>query len=184
MKNIFTLLLVLMTLSIFSQDRIPVEMANSQFSINILSPSLTYEKGLNENQSLYLSLGLEGLSRTNENNDGKIGVAPVIEATYRNYYPRKKVKKELRPNSGNYVGLSAGYIMNSIADNLEDFDQPFKEESAFFLGPVWGIQRNYKSGIHLGLSLGGGFITGKNTNFDFNFIGNFELGFVINTKSK
>jgi hypothetical protein len=184
MKNLFTLFLLFTSFGLFSQDRIPVEMAESQISINILSPSITYERGLTQNQSLHLSFGLQGLSRTNDNDDGSVGVAPVIGATYRNYYPRKKVKKELMPNSGNYVGLSTGYILNSIADNLEDFDAPFKEESGFFLGPVWGIQRNYKSGIHLGLSLGGGFITGKNTDFSGTFVGSFELGFVINTKSK
>ena len=59
----------------------------------------------------------------------------------------------------------------------------FGDEKAFYLGPVWGIQRNYKSGIHLGLSLGAGFITGANTNFDFHGVGSFELGFIISTKT-
>jgi hypothetical protein len=90
---------------------------------------------------------------------------------------RKKQKKELNYNSGNYVGLRGGYNFRAIAENNEP-GTPSTEE-AFYLGGVWGIQRNYKSGIHLGFSLGAGFATGRNQNLGFTGLGSFELGFVI-----
>ena len=182
MKNFTTFLLLFVTTFLFSQDRIPADIADSQISLNILSPSVSFEKGISDKQTLLFSAGLMGLGMS-INDDSKFGIAPEFRATFRNYYPRKKVKKDLNPNSGNYIGLVTGYTLGSIADNL-DTGQVFENEEAFFMGPVWGIQRNYKSGIHLGFSIGGGFVTGKNTDFDFTGVGGFELGFVISTKTR
>ena len=47
------------------------------------------------------------------------------------------------------------------------------------MGALWGIQRNYQSGIHLGFSIGGGFGTGQNMDLDFVGVGEFEFGFVV-----
>ena len=114
-----------------------------------------------------------------EEDQETLSVNPFISGSYRNYYPRKRVKKDLRPNSGNYVGILTGYRFNSIADNAE-YDISDRLENSYYLGPVWGIQRNYQSGIHLGLSLGGGFAVGSSSDIYFTGVGGFEFGFVIN----
>ena len=69
-----------------------------------------------------------------------------MQAKFRNYYPRKRVKKELGFNSGNYVGMNVGYVFDEIASN-----GPVEVLNTVFFTPVWGIQRNYKSNIHLGV---------------------------------
>jgi hypothetical protein len=96
---------------------------------------------------------------------------------FRNYYPRKRVKKDLLPNSGNYIGLLGGYNFNAIAESAEPGET--NNSNAFFMGGVWGIQRNYQSGIHLGLNLGAGFIAGEHIDLGLTGLWSFELGFVI-----
>jgi len=87
------------------------------------------------------------------------------------------VKKELNPNSGNYIGLVTGYYFDSIAESSDAIT--FRQSDSFYLGAMWGIQRNYQSGIHLGFSIGGGFGTGQNMDLDYVGVGEFEFGFVI-----
>ncbi len=182
MKKLLTLSLSLCTFLLFSQDRISAELSDLQFNLNILEPSLNLEKSISDKQSVTFAFGLNSVTGEDQFDDIKFGLVPSIRASFRNYYPRKKVKKELRPNSGNYIGLVAGYNFATIAGNLGNAN--FSDEDVFFMGPVWGIQRNYKSGIHLGLSLGARFRTGKNTDVGFTGVGNLELGFVISSKSK
>ncbi len=180
MKKLLIPFFMVYAVCLNGQERIPADLRNGQFYINILEPSLSYEMRLADMQSLLLTAGLSTLGEEDINEDFALGLIPMLQLDFRHYYPRKKVKKELRPNSGNFVGLVTGYNFASIADNL-DFGE-FDDEKAFFLGPVWGIQRNYQSGIHLSLILGGGFITGSNTDFDAHGIISFELGFVIGGK--
>jgi len=72
-----------------------------------------------------------------------------------------------------------GYRFKSIADNAENGISS-RLENSYYLGPVWGIQRNYQSGIHLGLSIGGGFGIDSSSDIYFTGVGSFEFGFVIN----
>jgi len=68
------------------------------------------------------------------------------------------------------------------ADNLEEAIAEQEVTNVFTVGPVWGIQRNYASGIHLGLSLGAGIMGGENIDTQASFVGEFELGFVLFSK--
>ena len=169
---VLIIILLLSWNSLISQDRIAVELNNTQWNLNLLDPSVSFEKSLGDHQSLTLAAGLTGLA----DEDGA-SLNPFVRGSFRNYYLRKRVKKELNPNSGNYVGLLTGYNFDSIADDIEGGTT--RQSNSFFLGPVWGIQRNYKSGIHLGLSLGPGFGLGNNSDFYFTGVGSFEFGFVI-----
>ena len=176
----FKALLILCSLGWYianAQDRIPVDLNSTQFNINILDPSMTFEKSINDNQSFTAGVGITVLGEFEEDEE-TFSVNPFVSASYRNYYPRKRVKKDLRPNSGNYIGILTGYRFKSIADNAE-YVISDRLENSYYLGPVWGFQRNYQSGIHLGLSLGGGFAVG-NSDVYFTGIGGFEFGFVIN----
>lgn len=156
----------------FAQDRIGVELQNTQFNLNILDPSISFEKRINDKQSFTLGAGITGLA----DEDGS-SVNPFIHGTYRNYYPRKRVKKELNVNSGNYVGVLTGYSFKAITDNVEAGTT--RSSNSYYLGPVWGIQRNYNSGIHLGLSLGSGFAIDQGGDLFFTGLGVFQFGFVI-----
>ena len=173
MKHYITILLVgLASTGLWAQERIPVELQNTQFNLNILNPSLSFEKRINDNQSFTLSAGLTGLG----DEDGT-SLNPFVSGSFRNYYLRKRVQKELRSNSGNYIGVMTGYNFGAITDNIEAGST--RGSNSFYLGPVWGIQRNYKSGIHLGISLGAGFAVNNESDFFFTGVGAFEFGFVI-----
>ena len=108
-KQLFALnLLILAPLLMFAQDRIPVQLSNTQFNLNILSPSVIFEKRVTDNNSVTFGAGLTPLySQDNNNQNNYVSINPFVRTSYRNYYQRKKVKKELNPNSGNYIGLVA-----------------------------------------------------------------------------
>ena len=99
---------------------------------------------------------------------------PFLRGSFRHYYDRKRVKKSnLRTNSGNFVTLQGGYYLDALGDNsIATID--------YFIGPAWGIQRNYNSGIHLSLSLGLGYGDGKNVNGGVTGTGHFTFGFTFN----
>ncbi|MEQ9426669.1 MAG: hypothetical protein RJQ09_19760 [Cyclobacteriaceae bacterium] len=175
-KNLLIAVLIGASFTAFSQDKIPVDLKENQFYITILEPGISFEKKLAANQSLLFNAGLTTLSEA-DTDDFSISLNPVITGDFRNYYSRKRVKKELNSNSGNYVALRAGYYFDAIAEDLEA--GTIDATQSFFMGPVWGIQRNYKSGIHLGFSIGGGISTGKYQDIGFTGLGQFHLGFAI-----
>ena len=174
------LLSLLTSLQLFSQERIPVELVNTQFNINILAPSVSFEFRVNDQQSVAIDGGITSIIVTNQFDETEVSITPFIRGAFRHYYPRKKVKKMLRPNSGNYIGLVTGYNFNTPKN---DDLNPDSRVQSFYLGPVWGIQRNYLSGIHLGLSLGPGLGVGNGKTF-FTGVGSFEFGFVIGGKGR
>lgn len=176
--NVLVVCLSCFWISTNAQERIPVSLSNTQFNINVLDPSVSFEKSINDNQSFTAGVGITLLGDFEED-EGTLSVNPFIRGSYRNYYPRKRVKKELQPNSGNFIGILTGYNFNAIADNTENGTNN-RLSNSYYLGPVWGIQRNYQSGIHLGLSIGGGFGVGSNSDIYFTGIGGVEFGFVIN----
>jgi len=179
-KTFFSILLAGLSLSVFAQDRIPVELKDTQIYINILDPGVSWEKKVADAQSVAFGFSLTTIYDEDTNpfsDDGGVSWNPLITGEFRNFYPRKRVKKDLNPNSGNYVAVRAGYYFGSIVDNV-DFGTTELSKS-FFLGPVWGIQRNYQSGIHFGFSLGAGIATGSHTDLRLTGIGQLQLGFAI-----
>ena len=169
MKFYLTMIFSLTGLTLLSQERIPVELKNWQLNLNILSPGVTFEKSLGDHQSLNLGVGLIGLVDYDQNSS----INPFLRGSFRNYYPRKRVSKQLRSNSGNYVALDAGYYFNSITRETTN------TSNSFFMGPAWGMQRNYQSGIHVGFSQEPGFPVGSYDDFTFTGIGQLHIGFVI-----
>ena len=174
MKKITILLLTLIfaPMLLLGQERIPVELDKTRVYLNIITPGITLEQGLSERLSLTLGAGLSPLYQ-----DEKASINPFFRTSFRNYYPRKKVKKELGTNSGNFIGLVGGYYFSPIS-GTGDTDY-FRQANSMYFGALWGIQRNYKSGIHLGFSIGSGFGTGDNMDLDFVGVGEFELGFTL-----
>ena len=158
---VFAIALVGLTAQVNAQDKIPVELKDLQYYVTLLDPGVGLEKKIADRQSVTLNFGLTTLMDEHtgtSSDDFGFSLNPYITGDFRNYYNRKRVKKDLRNNSGNYVALRGGYNFGSIADNV-DFGTT-EVSNSFYMGPVWGIQRNYQSGIHLGLSLGGGFRSG------------------------
>jgi len=165
-------ILLLIPIFIFGQERTPVQLSNTQLNVNILAPSLLLEKRLTDKNSATFAFGLSPL-----HGNGEISINPFFRTSFRNYYPRKTVKKELRPNSGNYIGLVGGYYFGSIASS-SDYTN-VNQSNSYYVGALWGIQRNYQSGIHLGFSIGSGFGAGENMDLKLTGVGELELGFMI-----
>lgn len=166
------------TFSSTAQERIPVTLDDHRLTANILAPSIQYEYKLNDNQSVTARFGIDfGTDYSYETDffedDYETTLNPFLETTFRNYYGRKRVKKELNNNSGNYIGAIAGYQFDHIVGD------ELRSTQAFYSGAIWGIQRNYKSGIHLGLYLGLGFATGPNFDLTGTGLGGLQLGFVL-----
>jgi hypothetical protein len=135
-----------LSLNLSAQDKIPVELKSVQLRVNLLTPSFVLEKSISESTTFALESGLNfGL----DFDSGNFAIAPYIHGSFRNYYPRKKVKKDLGPNSGNYIGLNVGYVFDEISSQGD-----ISIINATYFSPIWGLQRNYKSNIHLGFEIG------------------------------
>ncbi len=161
-----------------AQDRIHVDLEKTQFKLSILNPNLMLEVKVGEHQSINLSAGLvSSLGQTLTTNEILFFLHPIAKGSFRLYYGRNYVRKTLRPNSGNFVELVTGYVFDSIAggDNYIS-----ASSNLFFVGPAWGIQRNYESGFLFGIGLGLGYGTGKNTSGTIASTGHLTLGFVFN----
>lgn len=163
-----------------------VDLAGSQLNLNALPLTLSYEGKIGAKQSLTLAGGLGygyyfSASSSGESYSSFV-VIPVFYGSFRNYYTRRAVKKDnLRSNSGNYVGLYASYQLEALGEpsSFDQFIVSLETSNVYTVGPVWGIQRNYASGIHLGLSLGIGIIGGEYIETGVTGIGEFEFGFVL-----
>ena len=158
-------------------------------NISILSPAITHEVAVRKNQTVFLAGALEGVTQVVErgNNtpktfDAFFGITPVVTVDYRNYYnfaKRQRKNKNTNNNSGNYVALRARVLFDPIIK-----DKKFPDyNNGLALGGVWGIQRVYRSGIYLGLSLGAGFLIGD-IKPQLVSMGDFHLGFNIGSSNK
>ena len=183
MKKIFLIALVLTASTSFGQE---VDLAKTQLNINLLPLTLSFEGKLDDNKSVTLGGGLGYTAYySNSTFDGSEAVfvaVPMVYTSFRNYYKRNNVRKsDLRPNSGNYVGIFASYQFEALGDpnTLNEFIAHLELSNVYTVGPVWGFERNYASGVHLGLSVGAGLIGGKYIETGASIIGEFEFGFVL-----
>jgi outer membrane scaffolding protein for murein synthesis (MipA/OmpV family) len=183
MKKTLTLCLLLASCSLYAQE---VELAKSQLNLNILPLTLSFEGKVSDNQSITLAGGLGYTAYYSSDSfagDEAVFIAiPVVYSSFRNYYSRKFIRKDnLRPNSGNYFGLFASYQFETLGtpSNFTEVIAYRETSNVYTVGPVWGFERNYASGMHLGLSLGAGVIGGKYIETNATILGEFELGFVL-----
>lgn len=173
-------------IQVAAQDR-EVTLDPTQITVSIFPLMLHLEAKVGEKQSITVGGGLAySLYYQNINGQGNLESysSPFLTGSFRNYYTRKRVKKDnLKNNSGNYVGLYTFYQFQTPVDvGIGTIDSDL---NAISIGPVWGIQRNYANGIHLDLSLGLGYIgyeSDENLNVEnrFDIIGGFEFGFRFN----
>jgi len=160
----------------------------TQLTVSVFPLMAHLEAKIGEKQSVTIGGGL-AFSFFLQDVDGETSFesfsTPFITGSARNYYNRKRVKKDnLRNNSGNYVGLYMVNVFQSPVD-VAGFGTIDTDLNTFSVGPVWGIQRNYASGIHLDLSLGLGYTFAESDEFlivenQFGFVGGFEFGFRFN----
>jgi len=189
MRNTITtmLLATVLTMTIASNAKAQgteVTLDPTQITVSVLPLMAHLEAKVGEKQSVTVGGGLI-FTYYQEEVFGETSWEPFsttfLTASFRNYYDRKRVNKDnLRNNSGNYYGIYSYYTFDTI---LSEGDVTLETDlNSFTVGPVWGFQRNYASGIHLDLSLGIGyqFVEEFTDQNGFTLIGGFEFGFRFN----
>lgn len=145
--------IILFSVNSFGQETTP--QTNSQFSLNLLIPSLEWEVNTSQNSTIDLKLGT-GFGYSKSGSESDFGFFPDFQSEYRYYYNLKKRSekgKKVSENSGNYIA-AIGNIRsgNSIIGDLD-----LEEDYAIMIGPAWGMQRTYNSGFKFNLNLGAGY---------------------------
>ncbi len=190
MRKVLAITTCIMSLSVFGQN---VELSENQLSASIFPAGFTYEKKIDDSKSFTLGAGMipsvvveTRTIASNSTTETYVFFQPYIASSFRNYYTRNSVKKSnLKENSGNYIGLLYSHWFKPLGTTDNFFEQKFRDErtNLFTVGPVWGIERNYASGIHLDLSIGVGY---QDSEFlergEVTIIGQFEFGFVLFSK--
>jgi len=182
MKKVITGIFMMVTILAAGQENTNQESTNGVekglFRINILNPGLEYEIGLSQNTTLNLRAGT-GFAYVKSDNEAAYGVFLTGEASYRHYYnfeKRASKGKNTSRNSANYISL---YTFYSSADPIIG-DVRVDANYLMQLGPAWGFQRTYKSGLNLGMDLGAGYVFSDNLNHaGVAPILNFRLGWAI-----
>ena len=178
---ICTLLLITLKAETFAQGAIATELRTTEVRAMVVCPGISIEQKMGNQLTFNLIAGIQpGISTYTVVPDGtkfEFYVAPFVSGEFRNYYNRKSVKKELAPNSGNYFGLAAGYNMNRIINDTgkDYYDDSY--ENSYFVGPVWGFQRNYLNGFHLNVSVGLGYYQGDYMEGSIKMISTGGIGF-------
>jgi hypothetical protein len=182
------LILLFLCFTLVGRAQEKVNLSNNQLNINILPLSLSYERKIDADKSFTINGGIAGSPYYSEDFDEDEFVwvwVPYVTSSFRRYYKRNYVKKDnLGNNSGNYYGLFLSYQFN-VPGSSNAFNETVAREElsqVMIFGPVWGLQRNYGSRIHLSLSIGPGYMIGKNTEDEFSIVGDFELGYKLFSK--
>ena len=159
----------------FAQETSP--QTNSQFSANLLMPSLEYELSTGTNSTIDLLLGA-GFAYRKTNGKSDYAVFPSFQAQYRYYYnlnKRLEKGKKVSENSGNYITALAQFTSGKpILGGLTS-----KADYGIVIGPAWGLQRVYNSGFKLNLNLGAGYAFNDIGDSYFTPLIGLQLGWLI-----
>ncbi|MCG9970173.1 hypothetical protein [Christiangramia crocea] len=126
---------------------------NSQFSLNLLAPSVEYELSISDRSTIDMDLGV-GFAYHKSNYTGEAyGFYPGFEGQYRYYYnfgKRSDKGNKTSENSANYFAATASITGGDpIIGDLR-----YASDYGVLVGPVWGLQRVYYSGFKLNFNLG------------------------------
>lgn len=171
MKNLILFLFLICGTSIYSQT------TESQFSLNILTPSAEYELALTDHSTIDVDLGI-GFGYQESIAGSAFGIFPGFEAQYRYYYNfENRADKNLKTseNSANYITAIASITGGDpLIGNLR-----YSSDYGILIGPAWGLQRVYDSGFKLNLNLGVGYGFDDNDNSYVAPIFGLQLGFKL-----
>lgn len=175
MKIFIKIILFLSATAIQAQEA--PQLQNNLFKINILSPGLTFEKGLNDTNSVNVDTNLSLGYSTRGSNNSNFVASPYIRSQFRHYYNLKKRDlkgKNTTGNSGNYIAANASYY-------FKPFDQPnlVSVYDGVTLGATWGLQRTYKRGFNINLNTGVGYNFPSNQSSSVVPLINFTAGWVL-----
>lgn len=177
-KHLFLLGLLLLGSQLYGQDACSVDAL--QLRGNVHSLGFSFELADCDRRTVYLSTGMQlqasGLAREGLRPRFATGVVPYVETQFRWFYflnEQVGTYNAYRGNSGNYLALRADAQSSSVW-TLND-DMPGR----FSLGALWGLQRQYYSGLHLGLELGVAYAVDANRQWGAVPLLNLQLGWLL-----
>jgi hypothetical protein len=197
LKNIFLLLLLLISLHSFSQDQEKSEITNVT-RVSFFSPGISYEKKIGKLQTLcaraFMSTSFYFFYSSSLGTTAGIDLYPSWSLQYRYYYNsamRNAKGKRAEMNSLNYVSAIAEMVFfkETVSSNG---DTDLRSLNSF--GIVWGISRNYQKRFSLDLSVGPGYVYAKRTTLNefgeyitenkggITLVGQISLGFWLNKR--
>lgn len=153
--------------------------------LNFISIGVSQEIRLNSLESFHLSLSTGGTfnstnSVTNPNTSTlNYALFLVPKADFRHYYNFSKRllnNKNITQNSGNYLALRLSYELPVLTGG-----NPVYNRNLVSIGPVWGMQRSYKGGICLGLSVGPG-VSFNDSRAFATVLSQFHLGIILGSQ--
>lgn len=186
MKSFYLLLLAL-TVSIpaYCQDEEKTDRSSEGLrnivSLDILSPGISYEAKVSQWNTIVIgahALTNATLTVSSYGTELNYLLVPAIDFEYRHYYnleKRNTRNKKTWFNSANYYGAVTGVQMNPIAGDEWAYDY----EPGFYIGPMWGIQRNGQ--LTFNLNLGIGYFSGYRA---LDFLGNIRVGVNLSKKTE
>lgn len=149
-RAIILIVAIIAILGTAAQDNQPRDVELQIHKINFIPLAYSFEARVANSQTVFIqpSLGFSWVGAT---------FFPAVQVTgnYRYYYnfdKRAEKGKRTAKNSANYVGAMMNFSFWDAAWAAGFDGNDYTPYWA--VGPVWGIQRNYKSHFSLGLALG------------------------------
>ncbi|MEN1783654.1 MAG: hypothetical protein AAGF77_00820 [Bacteroidota bacterium] len=171
---IFPLFLISMTL--FAQNSRQV--ADHQWSLNVLLPGVGYEYGVGDNATIAADLAFGFSYRDSDFFGDDFGLYPVGTLQYRHYYNferRLRKNKHIDRNTGNYVAPTI--ILQSGQPIIGDLES----NTVGAVAALYGLQRTGRKGFQWNFRVGPAYFFGD-TNLDAGIVVDFKLGFVLGKK--
>lgn len=181
MKKILLIILMINVFNTYAQTNVNTISTKNMFTANVIMPGIHYEIGLTSKTSIKLGLTTGFSWVYSSANGSEYGVFPSFEGAYRYYYNferRKRKGKRTDNNSGNYIAISS-YVTSGdpLIGDLES-----RLDYNGVVGPVWGVQRTYKSKLNWNLALGMGYGFNEENTY-ISPIVNFSIGWVFGKDS-
>lgn len=184
LMKIFTpTLFFLFTLISLAQDQnFSPKVEKHQFKINmLLAPNLDYEVGLSETITADLQVGtIPGFYINDATDETRFTLLLGAKFSFRHYYNferRFKKDKNVKHNSGNFIGISSTFVGSDpliFNTDLVGSNDYYSEA-----GAIYGIQRTFYDKLNLSAETGLGFYFTDVQNPQFTVLLNITLGWIL-----
>lgn len=182
MKKVFiTFLFCCIAVIGFSQKFRSRQVRPHMLKLDLLTPGLEYEKALGKSSTLNIRGGLgfafSYFYPTEEDNTKSYVLRPIIDVQFRQYIDvisRRALGKSTKGNSAGFIALKVHVAGAPLTKNF-DYEAPI----SYTAGPMFGMQRTYRSNINLQMGLGVGYFRDELGQKGITPLGNIILGFAL-----
>lgn len=170
----FILQLLLFHINLFSQnDNLILKSTQIKANVNVLGIGVSMENRLSKSNTLNSEINLNFSAIYNSSQKFAYALYPGVTTEFRQYYnlnKRAKTGKNTLNNSGNFLGLTTGFLFEPLI--RKDIDI----QNLFVFNPAWGIQRSLSNKINFEGRLGWNFKYGLSSK-NWDNTPNIRIGF-------